>query len=109
MMPSLAMLEKKSPACRFWLLSSVYLSNGRTNQRTTMNQYMIVLHGKPSEWKKHSEEDQKHLIGRYMAWVEKLKADGRFKRGSELHPTHRDLKTVNNKIVVDGPFPESKE
>ncbi len=74
-----------------------------------MNQYMVVLHGKPSEWNKHSDEEQKQLLSRYMAWVEKLKTDGRFKKGSELHQTHRDLKSVNNKIVVDGPFPETKE
>lgn len=44
-----------------------------------MNQYMAILHGKPSEWNKHSDD------------------------------THRDLNTVNNEIVVDGPFPETKE
>ena len=74
-----------------------------------MNQYMVALHGKPSEWNKFPKEKQEQLIQKYMAWVEKLSTEGRFKSGSELHPQHRDLKSVNGQISVDGPFPETKE
>jgi hypothetical protein len=74
-----------------------------------MNKYMVILHGKPSEWNKFPKEQQDQLIQKYMAWVEHLKVENRFKGGSELHPVHRDLKTVNSKIVVDGPFSETKE
>ncbi|MGZ5278611.1 MAG: YciI family protein [Pseudobdellovibrionaceae bacterium] len=56
-----------------------------------------------------SDEEQTQMIKRYMAWVEKLQSEKRLKGGSEVHPAHRDLKTVNGKIVVDGPFPETKE
>src|SRR5688572_8606215 len=74
-----------------------------------MNKYMIMLRGKPSEWKAFSDDKQNELLGHYMAWVEKLKGAGRYKGGSELHPVYRDLRSVNNQIVVDGPFPETKE
>ncbi len=70
---------------------------------------MIVLHGKPSEWNQRPAEEQKQLIERYMAWAAKLGAEGRLKKGSELNPNHRDLKVVNNSIIVDGPFAETKE
>lgn len=73
------------------------------------NQYMVILHGKPSEWNKHSEPQQQEILGRYMAWVEKLQAQQRFVSGSELHPTHRDLRKVGERVTVDGPFPETKE
>ncbi len=74
-----------------------------------MGKYMVILKGKPSDWNKIASEEQQLLLGKYMAWVEKLKAEGRFKGGSELHPVYRDLKSVNGKVTVDGPFPETKE
>jgi hypothetical protein len=74
-----------------------------------MKQFMVVLHGKPSDWNSIPSDQQQQLLGRYMAWVEELKSQDRFKAGSELHPSHRDLRSVNNRIVVDGPFPETKE
>lgn len=74
-----------------------------------MGKYMIVLRGHPSEWKKISENQQSEIIQKYMAWVEKLKAENLFRSGSELHPVYRDVRSVNNKVVVDGPFPETKE
>lgn len=74
-----------------------------------MNKYMVVLHGKPSDWNNIPASQQNEILKRYMAWVEKLKTENRFKSGSELHPVYRDVRTVANKIVVDGPFPETKE
>ena len=74
-----------------------------------MNKFMIILRGQPSEWNKISPEEQSQILKKYMAWVEKLNAEGRFKGGSELRPTHRDVKSVNNQITVDGPFSETKE
>lgn len=70
---------------------------------------MVVLHGKPSDWSNIPKDHQDQLLKNYMAWVEHLKTENRFKGGSELHPVYRDIKSVNNKIVVDGPFPETKE
>jgi hypothetical protein len=58
-----------------------------------MNKYMVILHGKPSEWKKFPKEQQDQLIQKYMSWVEQLKVENRFKGGSELHPVHREILT----------------
>ena len=79
------------------------------NTELKMKPFMIVLHGKTSDWNKFPDAEQHELIQKYMAWVEKLKSEGRFKSGSELHPQHRDLKSANGQIIVDGPFPETKE
>jgi len=74
-----------------------------------MNKFMVILHGATSDWKKMTDDEQTKMVKNYMAWVEKLKSENRLKGGSELHPIHRDLRPVNGKIVVDGPFPETKE
>lgn len=81
----------------------------KTNENQYPNKFMIVLHGSTADWKKIPAAKQNELLQRYMAWVETLKQGGRFKSGSELHPVYRNLKTVGQSIVVDGPFPETKE
>lgn len=48
-----------------------------------MGKFMIVLRGEPSEWKKIPEHEQNKIIEKYMAWVERLKAENIFKSGSE--------------------------
>jgi hypothetical protein len=74
-----------------------------------MKRFMITLRGQPSEWNKLPETEQTRLIHTYMAWVEKLKKENGFQGGSEMDWNARELRTVNGKIVVDGPFPETKE
>jgi hypothetical protein len=74
-----------------------------------MNQYMLTLYGTAANWKKYSETEQKELYERYYNWANKLRKEERFVAGSELSAAHRDLLSISGKVVVDGPFPETKE
>ena len=70
---------------------------------------MIVLYGPSAMWDKFSQAEQSQILEKYYAWVAKLKGENRFKSGSELSRSARELKNVGGCIVVDGPFAETKE
>src|SRR5947209_8237021 len=74
-----------------------------------MTQYMAVLRGTAAEWKRQSPEAIQRIMEKYMAWVKKLRDEERFVGGSALTENSRVLSSSGSQIVIDGPFPETKE
>jgi hypothetical protein len=77
------------------------------NTDTHTSEYMLLFRG--AQWDKGlAPEEIQKVLGRFMDWFERLKAEGIAKTGQ---PLAREGKIVSGKkgTVSDGPFAESKE
>ena len=63
------------------------------------------LHSQPSL----SPEEMQKIFGRWMKWVQTLKAQGVYLGGYPLEENGKMLRGPNGQKVTDGPFAESKE
>lgn len=76
------------------------------NTPTNKSEYMLLFRG--YEWDKNlSPEELQKVMGDFMGWFERLKAQGKCKAGQ---PLEREGKVISaKKGISDGPFAESKE
>ena len=72
-----------------------------------MSKYMLIFHG--GFYDGLSPEEAQKQTQKWFAWVEKLQKQGKYKSGDPLLPGGKIVSQKNGKIVVDGPFAESKE
>jgi hypothetical protein len=74
--------------------------------KTTRLEYLLLF--RSTNWQKGlSPEAIQQNLDRFTAWFKQLRNDGTFKAGG---PLLYDGKTVTGrKVVIDGPFAESKE
>jgi hypothetical protein len=71
-----------------------------------MEKYMFIfIGGDPSHL---SAEAQQAHLGKWFAWVEKLRKEGRYVSGEALHPGGKTIRG-SKKVVTDGPYTEGKE
>ncbi len=73
-----------------------------------MPQYMLVMKGKREDWNRMGPEETQRIMEKYNAYVQKLKSTDRFKVGSHLG-NGVGLSASNGRIVVDGPYAETRE
>src|SRR3954469_7437706 len=77
----------------------------------TMNNntdYLLLFRG--NEWQKRlSPEELEKTLGRFMGWFEELKSEGKMKGANPLYGEGKLVSGAQGRIVVDGPFAESKE
>lgn len=69
--------------------------------------YMLIFHG--GSYESLSPKDAEMQMNKWFAWVEKLRGQGKYNSGEPLLPGGKILSHKNGKVVVDGPFAESKE
>ena len=76
-----------------------------------MAQFALLLHDRPQDFGVISAEEIESVVGEYMAWREKVAAQGRLIGGEKLADEGgRHLSQVEGQMrVVDGPFAEAKE
>jgi len=76
-----------------------------------MPDYILLLHEKPSDFSGLSNEQIEAVISEYMAWSQKLGAEGKLVGGQKLRDEGgRHLSGYNGDFrVTDGPFAEAKE
>jgi hypothetical protein len=67
------------------------------------------MKGQYKAWSEFSAEDKQRLMEKYYAFVNRLKRENRFKSGSPLKHGGTELYAEKGVVVVDGPFPETKE
>lgn len=74
--------------------------------------YMLLIHADQAEMLRATEEDQRRMLGAYLAYTEALKGAGAYISGERLQPPSasttvrvRDDRTN----VLDGPYADSKE
>jgi hypothetical protein len=71
-------------------------------------QYMLLFLG--SDWSKGlSPEEMQKIAGQWMAWFERLTAQGKVTAGAPLEKEGKTVSGKNGRVVSDGPFAESKE
>ncbi len=69
---------------------------------------MLIFRG--TDWSKGlSPEQMQPVATDWMAWFERLTAQGKVLAGAPLEPQGKVISGKNGKIVTDGPFAESKE
>jgi hypothetical protein len=72
------------------------------------NGYLLIF--RDTDWHKGlSPEQAQKVVGEWMAWFQQLKDEGKVSGGHPLEPTGKIVSGKNGRIVVDGPFAESKE
>ena len=70
--------------------------------------YLLLFRG--NEWQKRlSPEELEKTLSSFMGWFEGLQAEGKMKGANPLHPQGKLVSGAHGRIVVDGPFAESKE
>jgi hypothetical protein len=75
---------------------------------TTKTDYLLLFRG--NVWQKNlSPEELEKTLGRFMGWFEGLQAEGKMKGANPLFPQGKLVSGNQGRIVVDGPFAESKE
>jgi hypothetical protein len=69
---------------------------------------MLLFRG--NDWQKGlSPEEMQKIAGQWMAWFERLTAQGKVKAGAPLEKEGKTVSGKNGRVVSDGPFAESKE
>ena len=75
-----------------------------------MDEYMMMLRGGYDEFNRMTPEETQRSLEEYRAWTQRLIDKGRFVRAEKLGSDGvRYLRTDRDRIVVDGPFAETKE
>jgi hypothetical protein len=75
---------------------------------TTNCGYMLLFRG--TNWDKGlSPEELQRVTGQFMAWFERLTAQGKATSGHPLMAEGKIVAGKNGRTVADGPFAESKE
>ena len=78
------------------------------NTQTKAPHYMLLFRG--NDWYKGlSAEEMQKVAGQWMAWFERLTAQGKAIAGSPLEKEGKVVSGKNGRVVSDGPFAESKE
>jgi hypothetical protein len=75
-----------------------------------MAQFIFLIRSEGADFSKYSAGDFQELLKKYQAWTQKLKTEGRFLAGEKLsNDRGKSLKAKAGKIIVDGPYADSKE
>ena len=74
-----------------------------------MKQYMLMMSGESKQWKALSPDENQRIMAKYNAFVDGLRKTHGFVGGSPLAEGGFELKATRGAVVVDGPFPETKE
>lgn len=71
-----------------------------------MEKFMYLFRG--GDMSSMSPEEQQAQMGKWYAWIEKLRKQGRYLAGEPLTPEGKVV-TGAKRAITDGPFSESKE
>ena len=74
-----------------------------------MEQFMLIFHGGTDESSFPGAEAMQAHMGKWIAWVEKLKNKGQYISGEPLLPGGKLVTGAKGKTVTDGPYTEGKE
>ena len=75
------------------------------NERPPPAEYLIIARG---QWDSALSRDQiQNTIDQFYVWLDRLVNEGKMKRGQRL--TDQGKTIMQQNVVIDGPFGESKE
>jgi hypothetical protein len=72
-----------------------------------MEKFMLIFQGIKSG-QQASPQQMQEIMGKWMAWIDKLAKAGKYEGGEPLQPTGKII-TGSNKTVTDAAFAEGKE
>ena len=72
-----------------------------------MEKFMLIFHG--GEIPTQSPEQMQAHLGRWMAWIDKLRKTDQYVSGEPLLPGGKLVAGKAGKNVTDGPYTEGKE
>jgi hypothetical protein len=72
-----------------------------------MERFILIFHG--GQIDKLSPEEMQAHMGKWFAWVNKLRAANQYDSGEPLLPGGKLVSGKNGKNVTDGPYTEGKE
>ncbi len=75
-----------------------------------MTQFVLFMRGGALEFANYSPEQIQQAIQKYEEWARSLIQQGKLRGGDKLRDDGgRRVHVQNGRVVVDGPFPETKE
>lgn len=75
-----------------------------------MAEFMLFIRGGNDDGAQLTPEEIQQSIARYRRWAQSLQERGKLVAAEKLHDDDgRVLSLQNGAVVVDGPFPETKE
>ena len=76
-----------------------------------MNQYLFLLHEKPTDAAQVSPAEMKEIVGRYKTWSASLAQRGLLSGGEKLTDDGgRHLRLINGRpLATDGPYAEAHD
>ncbi len=78
------------------------------NTQKEKPEYMLIFRG--TDWMCGlSPEEMQKVASQWMAWFERLTAEGKALAGNPLDREGKIVSGKNGRVVADGPFAESKE
>src|SRR5262245_31254194 len=78
------------------------------NTEKSKPQYLLIFRG--NDWHKGlSSEEMQQVAGQWMTWFNQLTDQGKALAGNPLENEGKIVSGKNGRVVVDGPFAESKE
>jgi hypothetical protein len=69
--------------------------------------YMLIFHG--GSYAGLSPDQTQKQMNKWFTWIDKLRSQGKYHGGEPLTTGGKLLSHRNGKVIVDGPFAESKE
>lgn len=69
--------------------------------------YMLIFHG--GFYEGLSPKEAEESMNKWFAWIDELSKKGIYKGGDPLEKGGKVLSSKNGKIIIDGPYSESKE
>ena len=80
-------------------------------QEERVSQFMMLLYENPAAFENIPPDRMREVIGKYVAWREKLAAEGRLAASNKLRSDAGKILEPNGERVLlrDGPYGEAKE
>ncbi len=72
-----------------------------------MEKFMFIFHGGQLPSDQQTPENMQVNMGKWLAWIDKLKNEGHYESGEPLLPGGKIVSKGN--VVTDGPFVEGKD
>jgi hypothetical protein len=77
-------------------------------QKQSTSEYMLLFRG--TDWHKGlSPEEAQQVVTQWKAWFDRLTNEGKARAGHPLECEGKIVSGKNGRVVLDGPFAESKE
>lgn len=74
-----------------------------------MPRYLLIVGGADLDKRSGNPEFRPAMVERYMAWLDRLRAEGRLVKSAKLQDHTGRRLTIRGGNVLDGPFIESKD